>query len=131
MKTKHIALMLAFTIISSLFNAVPMVSYAQQQDTEDAYLEFGEKMVSSKMSSMTNCSINTYGGSEAAVIDPLHGQTELLLKLGGEFSNISDGTSVKVYVTYYDKGNGKCAFFYDGINGTTEHPERIYTKEAV
>ena len=130
MKTKHIALMLAFTIISSLFNAVPMVSYAQQQDTEDAYLEFGEKMVSSKMSSMTNCSINTYGGSEAAVIDPLHGQTELLLKLGGEFSNISDGTSVKVYVTYYDKGNGKCAFFYDGINGTTEHPERIYTKDT-
>ena len=115
---------ISLILSTALFLSFAPASFAENEQTT-AEIVFGRTIQSNGIASITSNEIKTYSGIEAMTVDPMKSQLEFNLDVTSALANISDGSSLNLNITYYDKGTGKAALFYDGINGKTEHSERL------
>lgn len=127
MKLRKISIFLSILLLLNCLNISSIVSYAE---TDSVKITFGNPIITNGITSQTNVDIKKYGGVMAAVIDPVKSQTELKLDMGESFGNIDDGSSVDLAITYFDEGKAKAMLYYAGMNGNTEHSERLYTEDT-
>jgi len=127
MKLKKFSAFLSILLLLNCLNISSVISYAE---TDSVKITFGNPIITNGITSQTEVDIKSYGGVMAAVIDPVKSQTELKLDVGGSFENIDDGSSVDLKITYFDEGKAKAMLYYAGVNGNTEHSERLYTEDT-
>ncbi|MBE7011213.1 MAG: hypothetical protein E7415_00900 [Ruminococcaceae bacterium] len=75
-------------------------------------------------------SISDYLGKECMIIDPDAGETEVGFNMPNNFDNLTDGTGIKLYITYYDEGTGKFSLHYNSLFGAKEHPIKVRMKNT-
>lgn len=123
MKVKKIAVLLVASIISS-FLQIP--SFAA---SDNAGIIFGENKTQNKMAAESVGEVTVRDGKSAIVLNP-DTAANLKISMGSGFSGLSDGSCIKLKITYYDEGEGKFTLFYDGENGKTEHSDIVRLKNT-